>query len=72
MTKEFNNKTYDNDTIYFMGKEPILHHIIGNNFTTYALVLICSFTKQHLVPNSSNMIPQALLTDLDQNIKATT
>ena len=25
MTKEFNNKIYDNNTIYFMGKKPILH-----------------------------------------------
>ena len=25
VTKESNNKTYDINTIYFMGKEPILH-----------------------------------------------
>ena len=25
MTKEFNNKIYDNNTIYFMGKEPFFH-----------------------------------------------
>ena len=25
VTKESNNKIHDNDTTYFMGKEPILH-----------------------------------------------
>ena len=25
VTKESNNKIHDNDIIYFMGKEPILH-----------------------------------------------
>ena len=50
MTKEFNNKTYDNDTIYFMGREPILHYIIENKFTTYALVSMYSFTEPTFSP----------------------
>ena len=44
VTKESNNKIHDNNTTYFMGKEPILHQIMKKKFSTFALVSICSFT----------------------------
>ena len=37
MTKEFNNKIYDNNTIYFMGKEPIF--ALNNKEEFYNLCL---------------------------------
>ena len=61
MTKESNNKTYDNDTIYFMGREPILQQIIEKKFTTYALVLMYSFTKPTSRPQQLQIAPSSSL-----------
>ena len=72
VTKESDNNMQDYNITSIWERNQLYINKMKKYFTTYALVLISLSQNQHIFPYRSNFLPQALLNDLGQNIKATT